>query len=116
MTYLDRNGNYYEGDPKKFGGATPCMKRPDGDYKLIADPLSDPMNCWVPKTQADLGAEKTAEAQEFSVNKKAFAALVEQIWDNSSEYQAAFPDNTPGDGTGKQKAKQDALQRYEAKL
>ena len=57
------------------------------------------------------GGEKAAEAIELADPKKAFAAVLEILWDNSAELQAAFPNPD-----GKAKLKQAAVTAYGAKL
>ncbi len=77
MSYLDKKGNYYGGD--KQPGSVDAQERPDIDSVLIADPLSDPLNCWRVKTAQEIGAEKNAEANKFATTKRAAQA---QAWVN----------------------------------
>lgn len=94
-----------------------CQKEPEpkDSHKLIADPVSNPMNCWEPKTQQDFTDEKAAQAVKLDDPKKAFAATLELLWDNIPALQTAFPDGgTPG--AGKQALKQAAVAAYQDKL
>jgi hypothetical protein len=71
----------------------------------------NPLVCWREKTVQELDDEKLAIATKLDEPKKAFAAIIEQQWDNSAELQAAFPNPN-----GYAKMKQDAIARYKAKL
>jgi len=64
-----------------------------------------------PVSTADLDAGKDIAANELAEPKKAFAALMDILWDNSVELQAAF-----SDPNGKGKFKQAAVTAYRAKL
>ncbi len=104
---------YYINDDGKYLGAT------DGD------PLSQNEVSYAPEDARQkwngvgfdailtsaLDAEKDTQALALAKPKKAFTAIIEQLWDNSAELQAAFPNPN-----GKTKMKQDAIARYRAKL
>ncbi len=88
-----------------------CVFRTSEDHVVNETWQTDPMNpsiCWRYKTPQELDDEKTARAVELDEPKKAFAALIEQLWDNSTELQAAFSDANA--------QKQDAVQRYKNKI
>lgn len=59
----------------------------------------------------DVDYQNTLTANELADPKKAFAALMELLWDNSAELQAAFPNPN-----GQSKFKQAAVAGYKAKL
>jgi hypothetical protein len=64
-----------------------------------------------PPTQAEIDAQKDARAPLLNEPQKAFAALMEILWDNSAELRTVFPDPD-----GKAKFKQAGVAAYRAKL
>lgn len=70
--------------------------------------LEDAPSAYIPPTQAEIEAQKDANALELNESKKAFAAILEILWDNSAELRAAFPT--------KEALKQAAVAAYRAKL
>lgn len=63
---------------------------------------------WREPNAQEVDDNLTAQSLELADAKKAFAAVIEMLWDNSAELQVAYA--TPAD------MKQDAIARYKAKL
>lgn len=80
MYWLNSELEYYVGTWTR--GATACQERPSLDYKLIPDPLSDPMNCWIAKTPTELDAEKDALANLLDDLKPVIESVAEIIYEN----------------------------------
>lgn len=78
MSFLDRKGEYYEGDMAP--NDIPCQKKPSPNHVLKIDPLSVPMACWREKTVAEDDAEIDVESERafnLSIRDK---ILLEQIF------------------------------------
>ena len=102
--HRDKEGNEPD-HPDVPAGAQEVPKAPDDARQIWNGSDYDPVSA------ADLDAEKETAATELADPKKAFAAVLELLWDNSAELQAAFPNPN-----GQNKFKQAAIAVYKAKL
>lgn len=100
--YIDQNNNYLGGSGDAPLSIYEVPFAPDDARQKWNGSGYDPVST------AILDAEKDAVAPDLLEPKKAFASVLEILWDNSAELRSAFPT--------KAALKQAAVAAYRAKL